>query len=209
MLRSFCASSFPKAAPCRSALFPLPPASKPLMSPGSHRDEQKISLILPCSSALPTFASRSFPLLILSPRSSRNALSISTPVPRKSGSVTSTDRCPFLSLLIINKLPLLCFARRSLTGFPDHLARSPDIFARRCRPHPLPVRFTFPALSDLSLFFPTRCALPLKHGQNNFITYLKFIKQLICSTEFGGKDRHKHYVLGVVERFSKKTGCKY
>src|SRR5208337_3329974 len=140
MLRSFCASSFPKAAPCRSALFPLPPASKPLMSPGSHRDEQKISLILPCSSALPTFASRSFPLLILSPRSSRNALSISTPVPRKSGSVTSTDRCPFLSLLIINKLPLLCFARRSLTGFPDHLARSPDIFCPTCRPHPLPVR---------------------------------------------------------------------
>src|ERR1700738_4536900 len=127
MLRSFCASSFPRAAPCRSALFPLPPASKPLMSPGSHRDEQKTSLVSPCSSALRIFASRSFPLPILPPRSTRNALSILTPAPPRSGSAMSTDRCPFFLLLIISKLPLLCFARRSLTGFPDHLARSPDI----------------------------------------------------------------------------------
>jgi hypothetical protein len=43
----------------------------------------------------------------------------------------------FLSLLVINKLLPLCFARPSLTGFPDHLARPPDISARRWRPHPL------------------------------------------------------------------------
>src|SRR5258707_4570439 len=123
MLRSFCVSSFPTVAPCRSALFPLPPASKPSMSPGSHRGEQKTSLVLPCSSAPRKSASRFFPLQILSQRSTKNALSISTPAPPRSGFATSTDRSPFSLALIITNLPL--------SSVPSFLSASLELCIRK------------------------------------------------------------------------------
>jgi hypothetical protein len=75
-------------------------------------------IVSPCSSALQTFASRFFCLRIQSPRSTKNACSISTPVLPKSGFATSTERSRFSLVLIIRILPLL-LARCSLTGFPE------------------------------------------------------------------------------------------
>ena len=120
-----------------------------------HRDEQKISLI-PLFERAPEIC-----VEILSPSNSIAEIDQKRALYFDAGAgevwICNPDgSVSFLSLLIINKLPLLCFTRRSLTGFPAHLARSPDISARRCRLTRCPKPLLQPRSKCLNLSPPPR-----------------------------------------------------